>query len=114
MQARAREPAQRPMKTGLLRLSERPLFRREADRLIVAVPENGIEHSALPQPLEHLGFEDGHRYTCMRVEPAAGWRWSTADAAFLANVVRRLERTERTVPVSGLPRELERLLDLAR
>ena len=92
----------------------RPLFRREADQLVVAVPENGIEHSALPRPLEHLGFEDGHRYTCMRVEPAAGWRWSTADAAFLANVVRRLEVAERRVPVSGLPRELEKLLDLAR
>jgi len=102
------------MKTDPLTLSVRPLFRNEADQLIVAVPENGIDHSSLPQPLEQLGFEDDHRLTCMRVEPAAGWRWSTADAAFLANVVRRLERAGRRVPVSGLPRELEQLLDLAR
>jgi phospholipid/cholesterol/gamma-HCH transport system permease protein len=92
----------------------RPVFRREADQLIVAVPENGIDHSSLTQPLEQLGFEDDHRFTRMRVEPVAGWRWSTADAAFLANVVRRLERAGRRIPVSGLPGELEKLLDLAR
>lgn len=102
------------MKPGPLRLSVRPLFGKEADQLVVAMPQNGIELSALPRPLEQLGFEDGQRYTCMRVEPAAGWRWSTADAAFLANVVWRLDRAERRVPVSGLPRELEKLLELAR
>jgi phospholipid/cholesterol/gamma-HCH transport system permease protein len=102
------------MKTNSLTLSVRPVFRREADQLIVAVPENGVDHSSLTQPLEQLGFEDDHRFTCMRVEPVAGWRWSTADAAFFANVVRRLERAGRRVPVSGLPGELEKLLDLAR
>jgi hypothetical protein len=36
--------------------------KKQADQLIVAPPENGIELSALPRPLEQLGFEDGHRY----------------------------------------------------
>jgi phospholipid/cholesterol/gamma-HCH transport system permease protein len=102
------------MKTDSPRVCVPPVFRTEAGQLIVAVPESGIGLSALPRPLEQLGFEDGYRYTCMRVEPAAGWRWNTADAAFLAHVVWRLERAGRRVPVSGLPRELEKLLDLAR
>ena len=50
------------MKADPLRFSVRPLFRKEADQLIVAVPENGIELSALARPLEQLGVEDGHRY----------------------------------------------------
>jgi hypothetical protein len=54
------------MKAGLVRLSMRPLFRKVADQLIVALPENGIERSALPRPLEQLGFEDGHAYRQMR------------------------------------------------
>ena len=36
--------------------------KKQADQLIVAPLENGIELSALPRPLEQLGVEDGHRY----------------------------------------------------
>ena len=36
--------------------------KEQADQLIVASPEDGIELSALPRPLEQLDFEDGHRY----------------------------------------------------
>jgi hypothetical protein len=36
--------------------------KKQADQLIVAPPENGIEHSAQPRPLEQLGLEDGHRH----------------------------------------------------
>lgn len=102
------------MKADPVHPSVRPLFRKEADQLIVAVPENGIELTALPRPLDQMGFDDALCYTRVRVEPATGWRWSTADAAFLANVVSRLDRGERRITVHGLPRELEKLLDLAR
>ncbi|MGZ6235514.1 MAG: MlaE family ABC transporter permease [Vulcanimicrobiaceae bacterium] len=50
----------------------------------------------------------------MRVEIPAAWRWSTVDAAFLANVLQRVDQPGQKLELSGLPRELANLLELAR
>ena len=102
------------MSADPLRLSIAPLFRNEANQLVVAIPERGIALPMLSQRLESLGFEDAHSYTCVRVESPAAWRWSTVDAAFLANVLQQVDRRGRKLPLIGLPRELTNLLELAR
>jgi phospholipid/cholesterol/gamma-HCH transport system permease protein len=68
----------------------------------------------LSQPLEALGLQDAHSYKCLRVEAPAAWRWSIVDAAFLAGVIRRLDHNGQTLPLHGLPTDLEKLLGLAR
>ena len=102
------------MSSDPLRATIAPLLRSEANELVIVIPERGIAHPMLSQRLESLGFEDAHSYTCVRVEPPAAWRWSTLDAAFLANVLQRVERRGRRLPLIGLPRELTNLLELAR
>jgi phospholipid/cholesterol/gamma-HCH transport system permease protein len=98
--------------TATLRVA--PLFRSEANQLVVSIPERGIAVPMLSQRLDSLGFEDARPYACVRVESPAAWRWSTVDAAFLANVLQRVDRSGRRLPLIGLPPELTKLLELAR
>jgi phospholipid/cholesterol/gamma-HCH transport system permease protein len=50
----------------------------------------------------------------MRVDSPPQWRWGTADAAFLARVVQRLDTPQQEVSIQGLPQDLHKLLVLAR
>ena len=90
------------------------LFRREGDELIVQMPGHGIDPLWLARPLEELGLSGSSGVTSMRVESSPSWRWHSGDAAFLAGVLRELDRGEQLTTVNGLPRELLHLLVLAR
>jgi phospholipid/cholesterol/gamma-HCH transport system permease protein len=90
------------------------LFRTEDDELVVQMPGRGIDPSWLARPLEDLGLEACSAVTSMRVESPPEWRWGTADAAFLARVVRQLERAQQEISIRGLPQDLQNLLALAR
>jgi phospholipid/cholesterol/gamma-HCH transport system permease protein len=90
------------------------LLRSEAGELVVAIPESGIDMAWLVQPLAELGLTTGRSFTKLRVESRATWRWSSCDAAFLARLLRQLEAPGQRIALEGLPRELEKLLALAR
>jgi phospholipid/cholesterol/gamma-HCH transport system permease protein len=85
------------------------LLESAAAELVVAIPESGIDMAWLTQPLAGLG----RPITKLRVQAPASWRWSTHDAAFLARLLRELDAPGR-IALEGLPRELEKLLALAR
>jgi phospholipid/cholesterol/gamma-HCH transport system permease protein len=102
------------MSGNALALTAVPLFRSEAEELVVAIPEQGMGFPLLSQPLERFGFEDHGSYTSIRVETPGTWRWSTVDAAFLSNILQRLDRPGEKLTLSGLPAELASLLELAR
>jgi phospholipid/cholesterol/gamma-HCH transport system permease protein len=90
------------------------LFKSEAGELVLAIPEGGIDMAWLAQPLAELGLTTGQTFLKLRVESPAAWRWSTPDAAFLARLLRQLDAPGHRVALEGLPRELEKLLALAR
>jgi phospholipid/cholesterol/gamma-HCH transport system permease protein len=93
----------------------REVLRIQGDALVVRMPGAGIDASWLARPLEDLGLARGDPVHALRVESPAEWRWSTADAAFLALVLQRLvDRGEKAVGVHGLPQDLHTLLELAR
>lgn len=91
-----------------------PVFRLEADTLVLTVPADGVGADWLARPLSELGLAPGAAAHVLRVEAPLTWRWSTLDAAFLAAVVGDLEGRARVLDVRGLPKELRSLLDLAR
>jgi phospholipid/cholesterol/gamma-HCH transport system permease protein len=90
------------------------LFKTDADKLVVTMPERGIDPAWLATPLADLGLKVGPSFTKVRVEAPAAWRWSTPDAAFFARLLRELEAFGRSVALEGLPNELQKLLALAR
>jgi phospholipid/cholesterol/gamma-HCH transport system permease protein len=90
------------------------LFKSEAGELVVAIPESGIDMAWLAQPLAELGLTTGRSFTKLRVESPATWRWGTPDAAFFARLLRELDAPGHRIALEGLPRELEKLLALAR
>ena len=89
-------------------------FRKEGDDLVVRMPSAGVDPSWLGRGLEDLGWRAEGPVRAVRVETPAGWRWSTADAAFLAQVVQQLDRLHHDIALRGLPEELHKLLALAR
>ena len=91
-----------------------PVFRLEADTLVLTVPADGVGADWLARPLIELGLAPGTAAQVLRVEASPTWRWSTLDAAFLAAVVGDLEGGARVVDVRGVPKELRSLLDLSR
>jgi phospholipid/cholesterol/gamma-HCH transport system permease protein len=90
------------------------LFRTQADELVVQIPRHGIDASWLTRPLEELGIAEGVAVSSMRVDSPPQWRWGTADAAFLARIVQRLDTPQHEVSIQGLPQDLHKLLVLAR
>jgi phospholipid/cholesterol/gamma-HCH transport system permease protein len=91
-----------------------PLFRIDADELVLAMPSEGVAADCLARPLSELGLPSGTARQVLRVEAPAAWRWSTTDAAFLAAVVGELDGGTRVLEVRGVPKELRSLLDLSR
>jgi phospholipid/cholesterol/gamma-HCH transport system permease protein len=90
------------------------LSKSEAGELVLVIPEGGVDMAWLARPLAELGLTTGQSFTKLRVESPASWRWSTPDAAFVARLLRRLDAPGHQVALEGLPRELEKLLALAR
>jgi len=90
-----------------------PLFRTEADQLVLAMPAAGIPADWLSRPLAELGVAPGAAARALRVEAPAAWKWSTVDAAFLSAVVRELAGRSGALEVRGLPKTLQSLLDLS-
>lgn len=92
----------------------REVLGTQGDALVVRMPAAGIDPSWLAQPLEDLGLARGGAVHALRLESPAEWRWGTADAAFLARVLQRLDRGEKAAGLHGLPHDLGTLLELAR
>ena len=90
------------------------LFKTEAGALVVKMPERGVDPAWLARPIAELGLKADGSVTKLRVEAPAAWRWSTPDAAFLAQLLRELEVSGQSVTFEGLPPELQKLLALAR
>ena len=90
------------------------LFRTQGDELVVHIPAHGIDPSWVALPLEELGMVEGIGVSAMRVESPPEWHWGTADAAFLARIVQRLDTPHRETTIQGLPQDLHKLLALAR
>ena len=91
-----------------------PMFRIDADELVLAMPAEGVGADRLARPLSYLGLPPGTARQVLRIEAPAAWRWSTTDAAFLAAVVGELDGQARVLDVRGVPKELRSLLDLSR
>jgi phospholipid/cholesterol/gamma-HCH transport system permease protein len=90
------------------------LFRTQEGALVVQMPGSGIDPSWLARPLDDLGLAGGGAVRAVRVESPPDWRWGTADAAFLARVLDRIDKAREEIPVQGLPPDLQNLLALAR
>ena len=90
------------------------LFRTQGDELVLHIPGHGIDPSWVTRPLEELGVVEDVGVSSMRVETPPEWRWGSADAAFLARVVQRLDTLQRELTIRGLPQDLQQLLALAR
>jgi phospholipid/cholesterol/gamma-HCH transport system permease protein len=90
------------------------LFRIEANQLVVKLPDGGIDPSVLARPLEELGLPEPSAVASIRLEMPRDRKWGIVEAAFLANLAQRLERPGHTVPIRGLPRDLESLLKLVK
>lgn len=88
-------------------------LRREGDVLVLTVPEQGIGTGLLARPPDEWPVPAGDIAT-LRVEGPADWKWGTADAAFLAALLRRLQTDQADIRLEGVPRELAALMDLAR
>jgi len=91
-----------------------PVFRMDADELVLTVPAGGIQADWLARPLTELGLASGASAHVLRVEAPPAWRWSAVDAAFLAAVLGDVEGPVRVLDVRGVPKELHSLLELAR
>ena len=91
-----------------------PVFRMDANEMVLTIPAGGIRADWLARPLTELGLTAGAAAQVLRVDAPPAWRWSTPDAAFLATVVRTLEGRSRALDVRGVPMELQSLLELAR
>lgn len=88
-----------------------PPFSASADgELVLRLPEGGIHPAWLAWPLSELGVDASRSFHRLRVEMPASGRWSTPEAAFLARCIEELKPSE----VEGPPKELTKLLDLAR
>lgn len=86
-------------------------FSASADgELVLRLPEGGIHPTWLATPLGELGLDASRPLRRLRVEMPASGRWSTPEAAFLARCIEELNPSE----VKGSPRELTKLLGLAR
>jgi len=90
-----------------------PVFRIEGPQLVLRVPDAGISPDWLARPLAELGLTEGPTPSILRVEAPPAWRWSSVDAAFLADVVRRLDTGHGAPELRGLPKALQSLLDLS-
>jgi len=91
-----------------------PVFRLDAQELVLELPDGGARPDWLARTLTDLGLQDSTGVQVLRVEAPRAWRWSSVDAAFLSAVVRRLERPAYTLALRGLPQELQSLLELSR
>jgi phospholipid/cholesterol/gamma-HCH transport system permease protein len=91
-----------------------PVFRTDADELVLTVPAHGSHADWRARPLTDLGLAAGTAAHILRVDAPAAWHWSTVDAAFLAAVLRDLESRAQALDVRGLPKELQSLLELSR
>lgn len=87
-------------------------FRIKDNELVVRMPARGIDPSLLARPLEDLGLPTSYEVTSIRVEGPPDWQWGTTEAAFLASVAQRLDKSEKLI--QGLPEDLQNLLALAR
>ena len=86
-------------------------FSASADgELILRLPDGGIHPAWLAEPLRALGLKASRSLRSLHVEMPASGQWSTPEAAFLARCIEELKPAE----IKGLPRELTKLLDLAR
>src|SRR6476619_711065 len=91
-----------------------PVFRMQADELVLTVPAEGIAADWLERPLAAHGLAANPAASVLRIDAPPAWRWSTSDAAFLATLIADLRGRTRALQVRGLPKALESLLDLAR
>jgi phospholipid/cholesterol/gamma-HCH transport system permease protein len=91
-----------------------PVFRIDADELVLTVPAEGIRADWLARPLTELGLAPGAAARVVRIDAPPAWRWSALDAAFIAAVMRDLEPRGRVLDVRGVPKELQSLLELSR
>jgi phospholipid/cholesterol/gamma-HCH transport system permease protein len=91
-------------------------FRREQDVLRVHMPLAGGAAQWLVRPLtDAIGMEAHTPVRTVRIEAPAQWHWDSADAAFLARLVRHLEEQGgAAVSVANVPDDLAKLLALAR
>lgn len=80
--------------------------------MVVRIPEDGVDATELANAPARTDLPD--HVSGMRVEAPEDWRWTTMDAAFLAALIARLRRDGEEFAVEGAPRDLARLLDLAR
>jgi phospholipid/cholesterol/gamma-HCH transport system permease protein len=88
--------------------------RQDGDSLILTIPAGGIDAARLADPPQSL---PAGGISTLRVEAPTDWKWGTVDAAFLAGLLRRLRGEGPDAPdvtVEGVPRDLAKLLDLAR
>ena len=90
------------------------LFNSDGQTLFMAMPKSGIDVAWLARPLAELGLNTARPFTTLSVQWPPAARWSPGDAAFLARLLRELEASGQRVALEGVPRELEKLLALAR
>ena len=91
-----------------------PILHRNDGALTVRIPRGGIGPEHLGLASEGLGLPAATEVQAVRVEAPAQWQWHTHDAAFLAQLLQRLEEPGRRIAIEGLPPDLQNLLDLAR
>jgi phospholipid/cholesterol/gamma-HCH transport system permease protein len=91
-------------------------FTRSEDVLQVHMPLAGGAAQWLARPLaDAIGMDPRMPVRTVRIDAPAQWRWDSADAAFLAQLVQYLEAQEGVaVTVADAPEDLEKLLALAR
>ena len=89
------------------------VFRVEGPEVVLRMPANGIHADWLARPLTELGLPAGPVPRVLRVEAPPAWRWSSIDAAFLADIARRLDTGAGAPELRGLPKELQSLLELS-
>lgn len=80
--------------------------------VIVRISEDGIDATELAEATSRTDLPE--RADGIRIDAPGNWRWNTMDAAFLAALIARLRQDGDDLAVEGAPRDLTRLLDLAR
>ncbi|MCC7080203.1 MAG: ABC transporter permease [Burkholderiales bacterium] len=90
-----------------------PTFHLQDRVLTVGIPATGIEPALLAHSPERFGIAAGSAVDVLRIESPPQWRWCSLDAAFLAQLVRRLERPGQRIAIEGVPADMGELLALA-
>jgi phospholipid/cholesterol/gamma-HCH transport system permease protein len=91
-----------------------PTFEIQGRVLTVRIPAAGIDPAWLARPAERMAIDGAHAIEILRVATDPQWQWQSHDAAFLAQLVHRLDERGHRIAIEGVPSDLADLLALAR